>query len=82
MSWVQMAKKLRINEAKAYVAKKLDIDVSSLNDQHVLYQLRQKLGIGSISPLPGENMGIFAKRNIARILDIPINSVRVFEEHL
>lgn len=82
VSWVQMAKKLRINEAKAYVAQKLNIGVDSLNDQHVLYQLRRSLGMGTITPMAGDNMGILAKRQIAQLLDIPINSVRVFNDRL
>ena len=78
--WVQMAKKLRINEAKAYVAKKLNIEVSSLNDSNAMCKLRRELGFGTISPLPGEKTGIVAKKNIARVLDIPIQSVRLIEE--
>lgn len=82
MAWVQMAKKLKINEAKAYVAKKLEVNPMDLSDQHLMYALRQKLELGSISPMAGETMGILAKRKVAALLDIPINSVRVMEEKL
>ena len=82
MSWVQMAKKLRINEAKKYVAQKLNVEVKSLNDQHLMYQLRRDMGLGNISPMAGDNMGILAKNQIAKLLDIPINSVKVFKERL
>ncbi len=82
VSWVQMTKKLRINEAKDYVARKLNLETASLNDQHTLYQLRRAQKLGTITPLAGDPMGIVAKRHIARVLDLPINSVRVFEKHL
>lgn len=82
MSWVQMAKKLRINEAKKYVADKLKIEIQYLNDQHVMYELRRTLGLGNISPMAGDNMGILAKNKIATLLDLPINSVRLFKENL
>lgn len=82
VAWVQLAKKLRINEAKAYVAEKLGLSLADLTDPYVAYAARQRLGLGNISPEAGENMGILAKRQTAKVLDLTINSVRLMNSKL
>jgi len=47
-----------------------------------MYPLREKLGIGLITAKSGAAAGIIAKRRIARLLDIEINSVNLFQRML
>jgi dimethylamine--corrinoid protein Co-methyltransferase len=42
-------------------------------------QLREDLGIGTITSVAGSPKGIRAKLNIADLLDVSINSVDLFE---
>ncbi len=81
MARAQMEKKLRIHEAKAYVAKKLDVDVGTLSDEYAMSELRKKLDIGLIIALTGTAKGLASKARIARTCDFKINSVaRLFEK--
>jgi dimethylamine--corrinoid protein Co-methyltransferase len=66
---------MRINEAKAYVAKKLKVSPADLSDVHVMREVREELDIGIITSVPGCAKGIEAKARIAELLDIEINSV-------
>jgi dimethylamine--corrinoid protein Co-methyltransferase len=72
---MQMSKKMRINEAKEYVAKKLNLTPSELSDEYVMREVREELDIGIITPVPGAAKGIEAKVRIAELLDITINPV-------
>ncbi len=72
---MQMARKMRINDAKAYVAKKLKVSPADLSDVHVMREVREELDIGIITSVPGCAKGIEAKARIAKLLDIEINSV-------
>jgi hypothetical protein len=76
---MQMTRGMKITDAKAYVADKLSVSVSDLSDPVVMTEVRQDLGIGSLSPLPGCVKGIEAKIRIAKILDIDINCVKRLE---
>jgi len=77
---VQMSKGLRTWEAKKYVADKLKVSVSELTDPVIMTEVREDLGIGQITPLPGCAKGIEAKFNIQRALDIQINCVDRFKK--
>jgi len=77
---VQMARGMRIKEAKEYVAEKLKVAVSELIDPVIMNEVRTDLGIGVMTPLPGVPKGIEAKFNIAKILDLDINCVKRFKE--
>jgi len=77
---VQMARGMRIQEAKAYVAEKLGVAVADLTDPIIMTEVRTDLGLGLVTPLPGVPKGIEAKFNIARVLDIDINCVKRFKE--
>lgn len=77
---VQMAKKLRINEAKEYVAKKLNVSVRDLSDCAVMRDVRNELNIGEPNARPHSGFGLIAKARIAKILDIEINSVNRFKK--
>jgi len=76
---VQMSKGLRTWEAKEYVANKLSISVSELTDPVIMTEVREDLGIGQMTPLPGCAKGIEAKFNIQNVLDININCVDRFK---
>ena len=71
---MQMSRKMRINDAKAYVAKKLKVSPADLSDVHVMREVREELDIGIITSVPGCAKGIEAKARIAKLLDIEINS--------
>jgi hypothetical protein len=82
VAWMQMSKKMKLNEAKQYVADKLGIDVVDLINEEVMRSLREELGIGTIIAVAGSEKGIIAKNNIAKLLDIEINSVNLFHSKL
>jgi hypothetical protein len=77
---LQLAKGLKINAAKKYVADKLGITPLELCDSTVMSELREKLNIGRMQPTDGVAIGMEAKIRIARLLDIKINSVERFRE--
>lgn len=73
--WMQMARQMRLAEAKHYVAEKLKIEPKDLADECVMREVREDLNIGTITAVAGTNKGITAKRRIAELLGIEINSV-------
>ena len=82
VAWMQISRRLKLNEAKKYVAKKLGVDVLDLTNEEVLRRLREDLGIGIITSVAGSPKGIRAKMRIAELLEIPINSVTLFNSQL
>ena len=78
VAWMQLIKKMKLAEAKQYVAKKLGIAIADLTNEEVMRRLREDLGIGIITSVAGSPKGIRAKLRIAEILDVPINSVELF----
>jgi dimethylamine--corrinoid protein Co-methyltransferase len=79
---VQMARGIRIQEAKQYVADKLRIAVSELTDPVIMSEVREDLQIGAVTPLPGCAKGIEAKFRIAEVLGININCVQRFNDKI
>mgnify|MGYP001823640957 FL=1 len=79
VAWMQLIKKMKIAEAKQYVAEKLGLDVADLVNEEVMRQLREDLGIGIITSMAGSPKGIRAKLKIAELLEVPINSVDLFK---
>jgi dimethylamine--corrinoid protein Co-methyltransferase len=71
----QMERRLKIREAKAYVAKKLGVDSVTLSDEYAMTELRKKLDIGLIMALTGYAKGLAAKTRISKTCDLKINSV-------
>ncbi len=65
-------RKMRLPEAKRYVADRLHVGVDDLADSTVMRGLRQELDIGVITAVPGARRGIEAKRNISELLDVPV----------
>jgi dimethylamine--corrinoid protein Co-methyltransferase len=78
VGWMQITRKLKINEAKKYVAEKLGIDVIDLTDEEKMRSIREDLKIGTVTSIAGSPKGIRAKIKIAELLDIHINSVDLF----
>ena len=78
VAWMQMARRMKLADAKAYVAAKLGIDVMDLVDEDVMYPLRKELGIGTVTPEAGGPEGILAKSRVADLLGVEINSVKRF----
>ena len=68
-------KKMRLKEAKAYVADKLGVSVFDLSDSTLMRTLREELDIGCVTAVPGVAKGLEAKARIADLLDIKINCV-------
>jgi dimethylamine--corrinoid protein Co-methyltransferase len=79
---MEFSKNMRIGEAKEYVAKKLNVDILDLVDEHVMRELREELDIGVITSVPGAAKGIAAKMNIEKLLGVNINSCEQFRRQL
>jgi len=77
---MEFGKNMRVKDAKAYVAKKLGVSTVDLADEFVMRDLREELGIGVVTGVPGAPRGIAAKMNIENLLDIKINSCEKFRE--
>ncbi len=79
---MQLARKMKIDEAKKYVAEKLNVTLEELCDVVTMSEVREELGIGlgHVAPCAEANIGMEAKFRIAELLDIKINSVERFKE--
>lgn len=77
---MQLTRKMRIAEAKAYVADKLTLGVEELSDVTVMREVREDYDIGIVTSVPGCAKGIKAKMHIAELLDVNINSVNRMKE--
>lgn len=75
---LQLSKAMKINDAKMYVAEKLGIAKDELCDPVIMSELRADFDIGRTQPPDGVAIGIQAKFNIARLLDIEINCLNKF----
>ena len=82
MAWMQLIKKMKLAEAKKYVAKKLGIELGELINEEAMRQLREDLGIGIITSVTGSPKGIRAKLKVADLLGITINSVELFKSQI
>ena len=71
-------KSMKVGKAKEYVAKKLGISTLEIADECIMRELREELGIGVVTAVPGVPRGIAAKMNIEKLLDIKINSCEKF----
>ena len=78
VAWMQMTRKMKIPDAKRYVANRLGIDIVDLTNEEVMRDLRKDLNIGTVTSIAGSPKGIRAKKKIAELLDINIRSVDLF----
>lgn len=69
-------RRMRLPEAKRYVADRLGLGIRELSDSTIMRQLREQLDIGVITGVPGSAKGIEAKVRIEQLLGIEINSVK------
>ena len=76
---VQLAKGLRIREAKAYVAEKLGVATADLADPVIMGEVRSDRGLGTMMPLADTPKGIECKFNIAKVLNLKINCLETFK---
>jgi dimethylamine--corrinoid protein Co-methyltransferase len=79
---MQMTRKMKISEAKQYVAGKLGVEAIDLANEELMRELRDDLGIGVITSIAGGPKGMRAKLKIAELLGIEINSVELFKSQL
>jgi len=79
---MQLAKGMRIKDAKQYVADKLGLTPLQICDITTMAELREDRGFGlaHFEPCAESNIGMEAKFRIAKALDIKINSVERFKE--
>lgn len=79
---MQLAHKMRINEAKQYVAEKLGLTIEEICDVVTMAEVREDrgFGLGNFEPYAEANIGMEAKFRIAEALDIKINSVERFKQ--
>lgn len=82
VAWMQITRRMKIHEAKKYVAKKLNVDILDLTDEEIMRPIREELGIGTVTSVAGSPKGIRAKLKIAELLDISIRSVDLFKSQL
>lgn len=82
VAWMQLTKQMKIDQAKAYVAERLNVAVRDLTDETIMAKKRESLGLSSVIPDHVEYTGIAAKTQISRLLDIPIRSVELFHRNL
>ncbi len=82
VAWMQLTRRMKIDQAKAYVAQKLEVNVSDLTDETCMAKKRESLGLSSVIPDHAEYSGIAAKTRISKLLDIPIRSVELYRQHL
>jgi dimethylamine--corrinoid protein Co-methyltransferase len=82
VAWMQLTRKMKIDQAKAYVAEKLNLNLQDLTNETTMAKIRSERGLGSVIPDHGEYMGIAAKSKIAGLLNIPIHSVDLYKKHL
>ena len=83
---MQMTRGMRLEQAKRYVAERLGVSTAELSDPLVMHEVRRELGLGLIPvqelTFPNEPGAIEAKFHISEVLEVPINSVQKFSEHV
>jgi len=82
VAWMQLTQRMKITEAKEYVAQKLGITVMDLADEEVMHQVRQDLDIATLPMIADGASGMVVKCRIAQLLGIELNSVNRFKSRL
>jgi dimethylamine--corrinoid protein Co-methyltransferase len=70
---MELSKNMRLKDAKAYVAKKLEVDPFDLSDVYKMREIREKLDIGVVTAMPNASRGLQSKLKIEDLLNIKIN---------
>ena len=79
VAWMQMTRKMKIHDARAYVAGKLGIEMIDLTNEEIMRDIREDLKIATVTSIAGSPKGIRAKKKIAELLGINIRSVDLFK---
>jgi dimethylamine--corrinoid protein Co-methyltransferase len=79
---MQLSRKMRLPEAKQFVADRLGISVLELCDSTVMRRLREELDIGVITAVAGAAKGVEAKARIAELLGVKINCVELMKRRI
>ena len=82
VAWMQLTQRMKITEAKEYVAQKLGVNVIDLVDEELMHQVRQDLDIATLPMIADGASGMVAKCRIAELLGIELNSVNKFKSQL
>ena len=82
VAWMQLTQRMKITEAKEYVAQKLGVNVIDLVDEELMHQVRQDLDIATLPMIADGASGMVAKCRIAELLGIELNSVNKFKAQL
>jgi|TARA_B100001971_G_C18155657_1_gene518387 dimethylamine--corrinoid protein Co-methyltransferase len=82
VAWMQITRRMKIAEAKNYVADRLGVSLLDLTDEAVMCEIRNDLGIGTVTATASGPKGIRAKLKVAELLDIQINSVTRFQKQI
>jgi dimethylamine--corrinoid protein Co-methyltransferase len=77
---MEFSRNMKLKDAKAYVAQKLDLDPLEIGDEQIMRDKREELKLGVVTGLPGAPRGIAAKMNIEKLLGIKINSCDKFRQ--
>jgi dimethylamine--corrinoid protein Co-methyltransferase len=81
---MQMARGMRLDQAKRHVAAKLGVGERDLSDPTVMWEVRRQLGLGRFddqdTTFPEEAAAMAAKFRIAELLDVPVNCVTQFAQ--
>lgn len=78
---VMLTKKMKLNDAKKYVAEKLGLTLEEIHDSTTMLEYRRDNGLGVIMPYASDIYGMEVKCRIADKLDIKINSVERFKQN-
>ena len=79
---MQFAKNMKIDEAKKYVADKLEIDTFQLTEEGYVRDIREREGIGVVTGQPNTPKGMPAKMNIEKVLGITISHCEHYRNQL
>jgi dimethylamine---corrinoid protein Co-methyltransferase len=83
---MQMTRGMRLDQAKRHVAERLSVSTAELSDPLLMHDVRRELGLGLIPvqelTYPNEPGAIEAKFHISEVLEVPINSVQKFCDHI
>ena len=77
---IQIARGMKIDAAKAYVAEKLGVSTEDLSDVGKMTEMREDLGLGTVIPRANKAHAMDAKFCISEVLGIEINSTERFRE--
>lgn len=75
-------RKMRLPQAKRYVADRLGVSPEDLSDSTLMRELRQELDIGVVTGVPRAAKGIEAKARIAGLLGVDIRSVELLRARI